>query len=386
MAEPIQAGAKQYAREAAKIVVEVQSSLGGAWTAYEGWLQSEVERSLEALCGTFSIPVSLVPGLPPAIYRQSVVRVKIGDAVVLTGHVLAAEPFYRRGDCGMRITGRSKAGDLVQCSAIHQGGQWRNVTIDRIVADIIKPFGLTLQVDADLGAAVQDFKLGHGECALDAIARAARLRGVLVTSGSDGKVLLTKAGKALFKGTIVRGQNVISMEGMGTDEGRHSEYIAYGQCSVSMAADFDQAKGLKARAVDPDMKRYRPLVINADGNTTQAELQALVDHTVRVRRGHSLGFRYTVEGWTVGGTPWPVNARVAIYDDVAGLDGHEWLICSVKQTCDLKEGDVTELTVRPVEAYDAVPLKSRIHRPNWGSRGNTTNHPRGPHDRAPGGY
>lgn len=386
--KPVQAGAEQYTRDGAQVVLEVRND-AGAWTAYRGWLQSEVERSLEALCGTFSVPVALVPGQPPDIKRQNLVRVRVGDAVVLTGYVLAAEPFYRRGDCGMRITGRSLAGDLVRCSAIHAGGQWRKVRVDRIIADIIKPFGLSLKVEADLGDVVQDFKLGHGETALDAVARAARLRGVLAVSDADGRVLLTKAGTALFKGAIVRGQNVIAMDGIGSDEGRHSEYIAYGQCSVAMAAEFDQARGLKARAVDADMGRYLPLVINADGNTTQAELQALVEHTKRVRRGHSMGFRYQVEGWTVGGTPWPLNERVAIYDDVAGLDGHEWLICAVKQTCDLKEGDVTELTVRPVEAYDAVPLKSRIRRRNWGNHGNTTNHPGGPHgpnDKAKGGY
>ncbi|MDR3370722.1 phage baseplate assembly protein [Rhodoferax sp.] len=368
----------QYTRDAAKISVIV------AGVAYQGWLQSEVDRSLEALCGTFSIPVSLVPGNPPAIKRQDLVQIKIGDRVVLTGYVLAAEPFYRRGDCGMRITGRSRAGDLVRCSAIYKGGQWRSAKIDRIIKDIITPFGLEMKVDTDIGAVVQDFKLAHGETALDAVARAARLRGVLVTSDDAGRVLLTKAGAQRFKGAIVRGHNVIAMEGIGSDEERHSEYIAYGQ-STDMTMDIDLARGLKASAKDDEITRYLPLVINADGNTTQAELATLVQHTVRVRRGHSMGFRYQVEGWTFEGEPWPLNQRVAIYDDVAGLDGAEWLICAVKQTCDLRDGDVTELTVRPIEAYDTAPLKTKVKRHNWGNRGNTTNHPRGPHDKAGGG-
>lgn len=364
----------QYTRDNAQISVIVNG------VAYEGWLQSEVDRSLEALCGTFSIPVSLVPGRPPAIKRQDLVQIKIGSKVVLTGYVLAAEPFYRKGDCGMRITGRSRAGDLVRCSAIHKGGQWRSAKIDRIIQDILQPFGLELMVDADIGEVVQDFKLSHGETALDAVARAARLRGVLVTSDDAGRVLLTTAGAKRFRGAIVRGQNVISMEGIGSDEERHSEYTAYGQCNT--VADFDLARGMKAAAKDEEIKRYLPLVINADGNTTQAELATLVKHTMRVRRGHSMGFRYQVEGWTFEGEPWPLNQRVAIYDDVAGLDGAEWLICAVKQTCDLKEGDVTDLTVRPIEAYDTAPLKTKVKRRNWGNKGNTA--PRGPYDRAKG--
>ena len=382
MAGPIQAGEERFTRDTAKIVVEVLGLDGFGWTAYEGWLQSEVERSLEALAGTFSIPISLVPGAPPWIHRGDAVRVRIGSKVVITGYVLAAEPFYRRGECGMRVMGRDRTGDLVSCSAIYKGGQWRNVTVERIVKDIISPFGLELVVDTDLGEVVKDFKLGHGETALDAVARAARLRGILVTRDDAGRVLLTKAGKNRFKGAIVRGQNVIAMESVGSDEQRHSQYFVYGQANT--VTDFDQARGLKATAKDADITRYLPLVINADGNTTQKELQTLADHTARVRRGHAMGFKYTLEGWTYAGEPWPLNERVAIYDDVAGLAGAEWLICGVKQTCDLKEGDVTELLVRPIEAYDTAPLKSKVTRRNWGNKGNTTNHPRGPSDHAQG--
>ena len=254
----------------------------------------------------------------------------------------------------------------MRCSAIYKGGQWRGAKIDRIIKDIASPFDLQVQTDTDIGDPVHDFKLWHGETALDAISRAARLRGVLVTRDNAGRLLLTKAGKLRFKGAIVRGQNVISMQGMGSDDNRHSHYFAYGQCNT--VADFETARSLKAVARDGEMQRYLPLVINADGNTTQAELQTLVAHTMRVRRGQAMGLRYVVEGWTFEGAPWPLNQRVPIYDDVAGITGQEWLICAVKQTCSLQDGDVTELTVRPVEAYD--------------NKGNTSAHPRGPSDKA----
>lgn len=358
--------AEQYTRDQAQISVIVRGQ------AYTGWLESDVERSLEAICGTFSIPVSLVPGSPPEIYRQDEVQVRIGSKTVITGYVLAAEPFYSRDNCGMRITGRDRTGDLVRSSAIHKGGQWRKASLERIAKDLAAPFGLKVTVEADVGAPLADFKLSHGESVVDALARAARLRGVLVTRGEDGHLLLTKAGQRRFKGEIRRGSNVISMEGVGSDEQRHSEYIAYGQSNV--IDDFEIARGHKAMARDGEISRYMPLIINGDGNTSQAELQALVDHTARVRRGHSMGYRYRVEGWTFEGEPWPLNQRVAVHDDIAGLQGQEWLIASVRHTCSLKDGDVTDLVVRPVEAYDAVPLKSRPKNRNWGNAGNRTNH------------
>lgn len=361
--------AEQFTRDQAQISVVV----GGR--EFKGWLQSEVERNLEAICGSFSIPIALTPGLPPSIKRQDEVQVRIGDTAVITGFVLAAEPFYRRGDCGMRIVGRDRTGDLVRCSAVHKGGQWRNASLERIAKDLVSPFGIAVVVDTDLGAPIVDFKLSHGETVVEALSRAARLRGVLVTRDDLGRLLLTKAGKQRFEGVVRIGYNVISMESVGSDEQRHSHYIAYGQSNYEGLNDFDAARSLKATALDTEIKRYQPLVINSDGNRTQAELQALVDHTVRVRRGHASGWRYTVEGWTFKGKPWPLNQRVAVFDEIAGFQGEELLIAGVKQTCDLKEGDVTELMLRPIEAYDTVPLKTLPKHRNFGNKGNTTNHP-----------
>ncbi|MGK8199511.1 phage baseplate assembly protein [Burkholderia cepacia] len=362
--------AEKFTKDDAKIFVTVNGR------DYQGWLTSSVERSLETLASRFSIPVSLIPGNPPDIKRQDAIRVRINDTLVLSGVVLAAEPFYRRDDCGMKIEGRSHSGDLVSCSAIHQGGQWRNARLDTIARDICKPFGIEVKVETDIGEPIQDFKIQHGEKAVAVLARAARLRGVLVTTDAEGRVVITRAGLKKSHGSIVRGANVISMESVGTDADRFSDYFCYGQSNVvhkkslielevggsigAVNKAFSRATQQKAQVRDPEMKRYLPLVINADGNNAPADMQRLVDHTMRVRRGMAYGLKYVVEGWTWKGVPWEVNTRVPIYDDIAGLDGTEWLICEAKATVDVREGDVTELVVRPVESYDTVPLKTKL--------------------------
>lgn len=321
---------------------------------YDGWLQSDVRRSIEQLAGTFAVPVTLVPGSVPEIKRQDEIAVQIGDVTLITGYVLAAEPFYEATSCGLQVAGRDRSGDLVPCSAVHQGGQWRNTPLERIVRDIVQPFGLAVRNVATGSASepIRDFKLEHGERCADAIARAARLRGVLVVPDTRGGLVITRAGTTKAAGAIVRGINVIRAEGLGTDEDRHSQYLVYGQANAS--GNFDAASKLKATSKDVEMKRHLPLIVNAEGNLTAKELQELADHTARVRRGHSFGIRYTLEGWTVDGQPWQINTRVPIYDDVFGLDGIEWLVCETNFTCSLKDGDVTVVTVRPVEAYDTI--------------------------------
>lgn len=326
---------------------------------FVGWLQSSVRRSIETLAGTFSVPVSLVPGTVPEIKRQDEITVQIGETRLITGYVLSADPFYSKDDCGMRVVGRDRSGDLAVCAAIHKGGQWRNATLERIVKDIVSPYSIGVRNDAkgDANEPLRDFKLEHGERCADAIARAARLRGVLVVPDSRGNLVITRAGAQRFKGAVVRGRNVIRAEGIGSDEDRHSEYLVYGQSNV--ISDFESARGQKARAKDDEIGRHLPLVINAEGNLSQKELQDLAHHTMRVRRGHAYGIKYVVEGWEVDGEPWPINQLVPVYDDIFGLDGKDWLICEANPTCDLQEGDVTELVLRPAEAYDTVRKGSK---------------------------
>jgi prophage tail gpP-like protein len=337
---------------------------------FTGWLQSDVERSIETIAGTFSVPISYDWRKPPPVARQDEVQVLIGGVVVITGYVLGAEPFYKANDVGLRIVGRDRAGDAVKCSALHKGGQWRNVRIDTIIRDLFAPYGIRVTVDADVGDKIADFKLAHGEPMLDAASRAARLRGCLVMSDGAGNVAITQAGKRLSPGRIVGGWlyandfgggNVIEMQGQGTDENRHSSYTAFGQSKASSQADFETARQLKAQAKDPEIKRHTPLVINADGSTSTKDLQTLVDHTARVRRGQAYAYHYKIEGWTVGktGQPWQINDRVAVYDDVAGYNGGELLIVSTKFSCDLKEGRVTDMVLKPVDAYTQAPLKSK---------------------------
>ena len=352
---------QRYQKEAAIIRV-----IGNDGKAHAHWLSADITLDLENIARVATIPIALVPGYPPDIHRQDEVGVKVGDTTLVTGFVLATGAFYKYNDCGLKIAIRDRTGDLIKSSALHKGGQWRNVKMDVIATDLIKPYGLKLRVLDDVGAALKEFKLEHGESVHDALSRLAKKRGLIVTSNAQGELVLCKAGKTKATGAIVRGQNVIEAEDIGTDEDRCSEYIAYGQSEV--ADDFDSCKQKKAHAVDKEIKRKLPMIINADGKVSQADLQQLVDHQMRVRRGHAYGIQYKIEGWTTLGAAWDINQRIPIYDDIMGLHGEEWLIVKIQYTVDINDGDVRNITVRPVEAYEPEPEIER-HKSGKAKRG-----------------
>ena len=325
-----------------------------------GWRDSTITRSIERLAGTFSVPVSLVPGSEWPCQRHDLVEVLLGSTVVATGYALVADPFYSRDDCGFIISGADRTADLVHCSALHQGGQWRKASLSRIAQDLCSPFGIPVKVETDLGELFESYAIWFGETVLECLSRAARMRGVLVTRDEEGHVVLTRAGNRRAKTAIRRGANVIRMSPLGSEEHCHSEYMAYAQGAIGHS--FSDARQIKAMAKDEAVPRYRPLIVPVYGHQTLADLQRLVDHTARVRRGNAWGYKYTVEGWLDGeDSPWPLNARVVVQDDLARVDGDGWIISSVTERCDSKDGKVAEVTVKPLAAFSTVQLKDGRH-------------------------
>lgn len=327
-----------------------------------GWRTATINRSIEDIAGTFELSADFIPAQNIPIKRQDGVRISIAGIDLIRGYALSAEPFYRRGDMGLKISGRDRSGDLTVAAAIHAKGEWLNTTIDRIFKDLLAPFEIPLVLESGVGAPIDSFTLDRGETVISALSRAARRRGLLVTGDGNGGGALTIAGRDKAPAAIARGQNVISMEAGGTHAQCGSMYIVQGHYHVEAAktSRHGAKKQSTATAHDDTVARYLPIYISPDGNTDQIDVSRLAEHTLRVRRGHAYSLRYTVEGWLADGkTPWLPNRRVVINDDIALLDSAEWLITAVTQRVDLQDGAVTDLTVQPIETFDTTTLKGR---------------------------
>jgi prophage tail gpP-like protein len=337
-----------------------------------GWLESTVSRSLEDISGTFSIPVSFDKGDTPKVFRQDEVEVLIGGHVVIAGYVLSAEPFYFRDDVGLRITGRDYTGDLVVASAIYKGGQWLKTTVDQIARDLCKPFGIDVVVETDVGAPLSRFEIEHGESVADCIARAASFRGVMVTRSLAGQLLITRAGAHKSVAAIVSGDNVISMEPEGSDENRHSEYIFTGQGETNDYGSARAAHDQTVSVADKTLGRYLPLVTQAMGSVSKADMLKQAEHMARLRLAQAYRYTYEIEGWEANGQPWEINTLVPVFDPVLGIDGDEWLIVATEATVSRTDGDITRVTIAPVNAFKQVALPEPKAQSTPGKSGGTT--------------
>lgn len=340
---------------------------------YGGWVEIAVERSIEQISGSFELQLTARwPGVDVAqgLREGLPCAVRIGGETVLTGYVDSYEPDLTSTSTSIRVSGRCKTGDLVDCAALYKTGAWRGVKLDRIVRDIVAPFGLTVEIapGLDMGEVFKRFALEDGERAFDAIDRACRLRAILCTSTPAGNVLLTLASDEESGVTLSEGENILRIQAVHSWKERHSVVILKAQTPGDDDEFGAAASQLKVSAKDAEINRYRPLVVMAEHHTSSASLADRAAWEVKVRMGRGKRGRLSVVGWRTGkdgmeGPLWQPNTLVRVVSDRMNLDDDMLIVgCSYQLSA---AGLATELTFVRREAFELVEGASR---PRLGKR------------------
>lgn len=325
---------------------------------YGGWKAARVRRSMEQCAGGFTLDVSeLWPGNDlqrPVRPGEACVLRHDGEPVV-TGYVDQVEMRVDDRRHEVRVTGRDRTADLIDCSAMARAGQWRGQTVERIAADLAEPYGVTVVTEVDTGQPLASFALQEGETAFDAIDRAARVRGLLLTSDGAGRLVITRAGARRAPTALVLGQNLLWLGASLDARDRYSDYVAKGQAPGTDAFSGAEVAHIKAHASDPGMQRYRLLVVTDDCPDVAGGLRQRVRWEASVRAARSTLVRAKVQGWRHAAGLWEPNALVTVRAPLLQLD-HELLITEVDYELD-DQGTVATLTMTRADAYSVLPVR-----------------------------
>ncbi len=335
----------------------IELYIGGS--IFSGWLTVSVRRSLEHLAGSFELGLML-PGerIPSALRTGQSLTLRINGQTVISGWLDQVSQRISATRHQISISGRDKTGDLVDCAAIHPGSQWRNRTLAQIAADLCAPFGIAVrwQVNDDTAARpFSSFTLENSETVADALTRAARHRGVLVTSNADGDLVFTQAGSQQTD-RLVLGDNLLDADYNTDWRGRYSEYRVRGHGrGGGKRGDSESAARLAAPVgviSDEQIGRYRPKIILADQQTdiTGARQRALREMRRAIARSER--FSATVRGWfRDDGRLWDVNLLTGVSALRFGIEQTELLVCQVEFLLDEHNGEVTRLVLAPRDGF-----------------------------------
>ena len=322
--------------------------------AYLGWTEIAVDRGIDAVAGSFDLTLASKERTGATdwpIAADAECRVLLAGETLVTGHVDAVFRFVDAEERGIRVRGRDRTADLVDCSAIHDPGSWRGKDLQAIAAELAEPFGIEIAIEGDTGAPFARFALQQGETAFAAIERMARYRGLVAWSSGDGRLRIGNPDTGERTGRIEEGRNLIAAEGSADHAERYSDYVLKGQASGSAERAGRAAAQVIARTRDAQVARYRPLLVMGEEQSDTASLQQRAEWEAAVRAGRSQALRATVPGWFEDdGGVWRPGARSACKVPSVDVEG-DLLVERVRLVRDGERGTVSDIDLVPPEAW-----------------------------------
>ncbi len=347
--------------------------IGGV--SLQGWQSVRVTRGCERVPSSFEIMATeRYPTQPTemAITPGQACVVKLGADPVLTGYVDRVMPTISPQGHSVRVQGRSKMEDVVDCSvtpSVIAGMQVTTSSLLDLATKIAAPFGIPVKsltgdnVPVNAAAMGQAnapliFNVVLSETGYEVIERVARWVQTLVYDDVDGSIILARAGTSTMASGFQQGVNVQQASSAFSMDQRFSEYDA-----MLMSYKFFGADGgsdILAIFHDTTVPRYRPTVIISEQFTPSgyyAQKRAQWECARRI--GRSQAVRVTCDSWRdSAGALWQPNAFVpqlhlpAIKVDPA----NPWVISEVTFARDAERGTTAELTLMPKEAFVQEPI------------------------------
>ncbi|WP_111951388.1 phage baseplate assembly protein, partial [Escherichia coli] len=272
---------------------------------FTGWTSVSVTRSIESVAGYFELGVNVPPGTDlSGLAPGKKFTLEIEGQIVCTGYIDSRRRQMTADSMKITVAGRDKTADLIDCAAVYSGGQWKNRTLEQIARDLCTPYGVTVRwelSDKESSAAFPGFTLDHSETVYEALVRASRARGVLMTSNAAGELVFSRAASTATD-ELVLGENLLTLDFEEDFRDRFSEYTVKGYARANGAEGDDiDAKSIVSRkgtATDSDVTRYRPMIIIADSKITAKDAQARALREQRRRLAKSITFEAEIDGWT----------------------------------------------------------------------------------------
>jgi prophage tail gpP-like protein len=322
--------------------------------AYSGWTTVDIERGIDQMTGTFALRLAAKERTGAEdwpIGEGAECRVMLAGAPLITGYIDSFIRFVSPEERGIDVRGRDRTADLVDCSAIHKPGSWRGRKLEQIAAELVKPFGIAIELSGETGAAFPKFALQQGETVFAAIERMCRYRGLVAWSAGDGVLRIGNPDGGGSIGLLAEGENVIAASGTRAVSDRFSDYIVKGQAAGSDERNGAAVAQVQGEARDPAITRYRPLLIIGEEQSDQAALKKRAAWEAAVRSGRSQPAQITVPGWLMAnGQPFAHGMRATCDVPSAGIFG-SLLIERLSFSRDAESGTVTTFELVPPEAW-----------------------------------
>lgn len=327
--------------------------------AISGWTSVRITRGIERCPSDFEIALTEhFPGTSQFIVKPGdACQVALGADTVITGYVDDHQASIAAENHELRISGRGKCQDLVDCAAEWESGQITGTSALDIATKLAAPHSIKViedgQEDSPL---IPQINLILGETAWEIIERVCRFRGLLAYELADGNLILARTGTKAAASGFAQGKNIESANLELSAAERYREYRALLQ-SMDHLGELGGVGNLQYIAYDTGVRPNRKMVIIAEYGDSGAEVckkRALWEAARRLGRGSRL--TVTTDAWRdSAGVLWEPNTLVPLDLPSLGLVDATWLVTEVTYRLD-ENGTHADLTIMPPSAFLPQPV------------------------------
>lgn len=329
---------------------------------YTGWTDVEVRRSVKETSGQFTLhaeerwSAGAMGGGPAALLEW---RIRAGDpcqifymgVLVLTGHVDAYQPRYSSTHHSVTIQGRSKTGDLCDCSAEIPNGEMRQASLDQVARTALKKYRIGLRVEADVKEPFDVVRVHPGETVHRFLERYARPGAVALTDDEKGDLRLLHVKDGAPVASLIEGVNILEASAMLRQDNRHSEYHASGQDHGTDQRYGRDVAEIGAKARDGAVRRHRPLRLLNETKTARKKARSRAAWEAAVRAGESTRAEVKVYDWLYApGKLWMPGLIVMVVSPMLAVERTLAIESTVLNLSD--KGTIASLSMVPVEALN----------------------------------
>jgi len=310
---------------------------------------------MDTLAGSFNLsmvnvweedPMLIIPNSPCSIF--------IDNIKVLTGNVDSVSGSVNKDETNLSVRGRCKTGDLVDSSIVNNPGSWKDISLIRLIGDLIEYYDINVSSDISIGENISEFTVNDGETIFEAIERLCNDRGVLPLTDVNGNLILTVSGNSKSVDSIIYGENILSAEVSYDYINRYSYYKVKGQKSGDGKRWDKSTNAIFGEAYDEGVERYRPKIITADGQMTNELASKRAKWEAQIRAGRSAKLSVNIPGWLQSNNSlWSINTLV--YCKIAPYKVDEVLLLNEINYSQDENGTVSTLTFVRKDTYAAEP-------------------------------
>jgi len=155
---------------------------------YSGWENVSITKSMQSIAHNFSMDI--YKGDQVSIQDDDLIQILVDDKVFLTGYLDDMTLGISDKKKPLSISGRSKAGDLIDCNIL-ENKQYNKQNIKQIINDLIAPFNIKVSSTLTLDP-LEVFNTKIGETYFDAINRLCKQTNTLPISDNYGNIQIVK--------------------------------------------------------------------------------------------------------------------------------------------------------------------------------------------------